>query len=767
MNFCSKIPIMKIEKIIRVNDWDIRDFILLVLTFSLALIGLVGVSIQGFDMFFLRQLIGFIFLSFLPGICILRILKIHNLETINTLLYSIGLSLGLIMFIGLIINFFLPIFGIDKPITIIPVTVTFLGVILVLATLAYIFDKNFISATEPGTEIKSKYLISFFFLSLLPFLAVLGAMVVTYFQNNAILLLLMLIICFILIIIILYDGISESLFGYAVLMISISLLLHATLVSQYPNLWSVDSEYYFQNLVFSLGLWDSQQVGAANSCLSITMLSPIYSIILNINGIWMFKIFYQLFFALIPLSLFSMYSKIFSKKSAFLSVFFFMSVIVFYGEATLLKRQEIALLFFALLLLLLFESHINAIQKGVLLFVFSSSIIVSHYSVNFLLMILLLIGGITLITLKKYQDVKTGENSNYLKLNANKTFFSWQFIIVFIVLTFSWSFYTTLSTPLTSLIHMGHNVYLDFFQFSDFEIKSPLVTTAIGGNFWTSMILGKFFKVLQYLIQFFIIIGFGKIILKNHKCNTEYIILAFASLSMLMICFILPYITIGMSMSRFYFICLFVLAPLCIIGGITFFNIFIIALKKVQKRLMIFQNVLKITVPLKTIASTIFIFFVIIPYFLISTGFIFDIAGYGREQIGTGNVPASAPISYGKIDTALYNQREVIGAQWISEFKDPNLYVYGDAGYGATLLGVWIKNDVLGEFGDNKQKTLNNYYFYLRTWNIHKLEARVLIKENRYFKTQYMQYLDNPELSHLSRTGNKIYQNGGSQIFKK
>jgi len=47
---------------------------------DLAMWGVIGLDVVGLQIPILRQLIGFIYLTFIPGIIILRILKLHKLE---------------------------------------------------------------------------------------------------------------------------------------------------------------------------------------------------------------------------------------------------------------------------------------------------------------------------------------------------------------------------------------------------------------------------------------------------------------------------------------------------------------------------------------------------------------------------------------------------------------------------------------------------------------------------------------------------------------
>ncbi|MDH5696700.1 MAG: hypothetical protein OEZ00_08925, partial [Dehalococcoidia bacterium] len=120
------------------NDWEIKKCLALCLALLLATLGLIGLDLPG-----LRQLVGLLFLAFVPGILILRILKIHHIGVIESLLYSVGLSLAFVMATGVVVNFALPPLGISHPITLFPLMGAVAIFSLILCFVAYKRDKGF------------------------------------------------------------------------------------------------------------------------------------------------------------------------------------------------------------------------------------------------------------------------------------------------------------------------------------------------------------------------------------------------------------------------------------------------------------------------------------------------------------------------------------------------------------------------------------------------------------------------------------------------
>ena len=83
-----------------------------------------------------RQIIVFIYLSFLPGFLLLRIMKMNGINTVDTILFSVGLSLTFSMFTGLLINE-LNLIGVSQPLSTVPLTIGLSFLTLVIFLMCY------------------------------------------------------------------------------------------------------------------------------------------------------------------------------------------------------------------------------------------------------------------------------------------------------------------------------------------------------------------------------------------------------------------------------------------------------------------------------------------------------------------------------------------------------------------------------------------------------------------------------------------------------
>ena len=129
----------------------------------------------------------------------------------------------------------------------------------------------------------------------------------------------------------------------------------------------------------------------------------IYSKLMNIQGEWIFKIIYFLFYALVPLTMYEMYKHNFGKATAFLAAFYFITFPRFFGEE---RRQIIGELFLVLILFTILSSSINFKKKEPLIAIFGISLIVSHYSTFYIFMFCALFAWVAILLLEKLSNNK-------------------------------------------------------------------------------------------------------------------------------------------------------------------------------------------------------------------------------------------------------------------------------------------------------------------------------------------------------------------------
>ncbi len=264
---------MNILNPFQMNDWEISKFLKFIISFQLLILIIITIDTLIIHIPIIREIIGFVYLTFIPGILILRILKIHEIGNIETVLFSVGLSLTILMITGFIMNFIYPMFGILKPISLYYLLITISGLVTILIVLSYKIDKNYF--TKP-TYIKIPSIT--LFIILIAFLAIFGSYMVNVYDNNVLLLVLIIIISVIAILAV-FDIIPKYLYPLTIFIIAISLLYHNSLISIYLNGWDIHMEYYLSNLVVTNSYWNPNIPTQYNAMLSLVMYDNIMSII--------------------------------------------------------------------------------------------------------------------------------------------------------------------------------------------------------------------------------------------------------------------------------------------------------------------------------------------------------------------------------------------------------------------------------------------------------------------------------------------------------
>lgn len=747
---------MQIDNFLQMNDWKIDKFLRVIFAIQISVLGLTLMDNLGLVIPLLREILSVIYLLFVPGVLILRILKIHRIGSIETLLYSVGLSITSIMFIGFIINLIYPLFGISNPISMVPLIITISIVVTILSVLSYLRDKTF----STSNFINFKELLSpiFLFLCLIPFLAIFGTYLMNWYGLNIILLLLIILICMV-VILFAYNEIPNNLYPFTVFILSVSLLYHTSLISNYVTGWDIQNEYYLADLVIKNAYWNLNINYLANAMLSITILAPIFSLISKINLDLVFKMIYPILFSFVPVGLYNLFKKQTNDEIAFLACFLFISLFVFYTEMISLARQQIAEFFLVLWIMLMIDNKIENVKKSILFVLFGISLVLSHYGLSYLFMFSLIAVYILVFLDKKYNIQSNMQNwiniifsnknsiknqSNAINENTNYRLISSTFVIFFITITLSWYMYISNSAPLTAIVGIGNNI-ASTITTEFLNSNSVQGLAVIQGQ--TQSILHSLSKYVQLMVQFFITIGLLSVLFNNNstKFNKYYLAFVLVNFSMLIAAVTVPFFASALNTERLYQITLIFLAPLCIIGGITTLKIFFDSLKflKIKKAR---DNSLKL----------LSIFFVI--FFLFNTGFVYYIFNDESNSIALNAT----------YDTGNFNQNELYGTEWLNKYDNNKTVIADD--YRVLLMTRFnLPRASFSNFykdnssSGNIENYLSNYYHgipvFFGTKNGVTNSIVVNKKQGTIFSYEYK------NLNNFFFVENKIYDNNGSQIY--
>jgi uncharacterized membrane protein len=684
-----------------------------------------------------RQVLGFLYLMFVPGFLIIRTLKLERLSLTEIILFSTGLSIFFLMFIGLLVNGLGSSIFISKPLSTEPLVIVISISILFLSIISYFKNKEDFRVVI-DKDLRMLHLAPYF---ALPIIGIIGVMLATGFENN------LLLISTIIAISILFVSTSFSKFSFhyplASLSMASTLLLMTFLTSNYLHGYDIHLDYVASNLTKNAAYWNLSlgmdtyyrsgwPLYIYNSMLSITVLPTIFSNILNLEEIWIYKIIYPLIFSLVPLGLYQLYQRQWGGKVALLSVLFFISHTMFFDFRNTVK-QMVAELFFILLFLVLLKKDINQISKWILFGCFSFALIVSYYTMNYLFLFLIF---------STWLCAKIFGKKN-IKINS-------LVVLFFALLTFLWYMYIV-NGPFEFLARFLKGSFQNFFE--EFFIPqsragSVLYVTGIVGS---PSFLHNFGRILFNITAFFILAGFIVLIFKRkkEKLELEYFSLISINMVLLLMIIIVPNISKSLQMDRMYHVTLLFLSPLFILGSRTCFenSLKILRLKNEKKR---------------ESCSLILILTVLVAFFLFQTGLVYEIAG--------DPVPSSITLSkykmddYTRLNLGLVDENDFFGAIWLSKYANiGNIQIYSDTKSRFQVLASCMinrNNNIISI--SNTTIFMRPSYIYLNRYNI---VNGMLAYDTRYpFNIQF----NVSEIYVFNSTticNNKIYSNSACEIY--
>jgi len=698
--------------------------------------------VVGFDIPILRQIIGFIYLSLVPGFVLLRILKLKRMNAIDTILLSSGLSIAFLMFIGLFMNELFPLAGFSKPLSTLPLLVVIGTITLTMSVISYCKDKNF--SSSPLT-ISTKFVPQALLLTCVPVLAISGA----WLANSYVLTFVVTVIAVLTVLLTILSkrSVHTELYSIAVLVIAVSLLFQRSLICNNLLGYDIYPEYYIFKLTKSNSFWSASilfkdnPLTNYNTMLSITVFPTIYSSLLNVQEEWIFKILYPLVFSFVPLTLYRTWRQQTGTFIGFLSAFIFMFDFRFLTVSEM--RQIVGEFFFALLIFLMINRKINPEKRRILFIVFGCALVVSHYSLSYIFLSFIFFTWFFIALMKK-------------NVKADSRTISGSLVLLLTIFTFCW--YTFVSNaPTKSLLNFVNTVYNSFL--TDFlipESRGMSVYMSIHPLSFGS-VLYKISNALPKILYVWLFIGLAEFFWFRTKYKEivfewEHALMVIANAILMALVILLPSFGPSWISERFFHVVLFFLAPFYVLGGETFFRWI--------QRLHIGKSK-----PLSKNKQLSLVCIVLVVIFLFKVGFIYEVAG---------DIPTSIPLSMRRmkmtnvieIKATFYDEytpeQDVSSAIWLSKTTGEEVNIYADdiaewhvlIGYGEKL-----PEKIYPLFNDTRIE--KGAYIYLRYINV----VDGIVRNKGHYAC--MQSSNITELLNLlNERSNKIYSNSYSEIYR-
>ncbi|WP_456420716.1 DUF2206 domain-containing protein [Thermococcus sp.] len=687
----------------------------LIITISV-LIGLnsaVLADYLGIHLPLIRQVLGFVALTFLPGYLLLKILRTRLESTSERIFMSVALSISIVMFMGIFANFIYPFIGIKRPITLKPLLITF---DLIVIFLLIVQQKRSLPIHESWKFKVPKITKWDLFFLFLPFASLLSAYLSSFYGNSRGLLVLYFVISLTPVVFVKVKNFNRTL---ALWSIAISLMWSTVFGMSWNYIWGFDinGEYHYANVVLVKGIWDISTFSQYNTVASVNILAPVYSLILHIGVVTVFKVIYPLIFSLVPLILVRAYGKFLENKIwAELSVVFIVFFFQFFYNTMALARMMIVEVYLALLVYALIQK-INPL----FLLIFLASLAVSHYGTAYLTMFALL----PLIFIK----------------NRNKNI-SIPLVGFFWGITLLWYQHTGGGWEFNALVNIGYQTVIMLR-----DILNPQYSQGLAIIVSRTTLLREIAKWINLFAQFLITVGVltvGYGILRNKKKKyLEFYIVSLVFFAYDIAGVIVPFFANRMNVNRLYHLTQFFIAPYLLVG-----------FKKIKDIISIFVENRTEWKDTARIAG-----FFLVVYFVFTSGWILAITG-----------DPNPPAWLKRTDAPAWTIQEIVGAKWIASTRYDDLKIYSDQYRSLLFLG--LIGQEINKVSFRGKDTISNFpkdnsYVYLGKVSVR--EKKILVINQKYLGTMREQrYLSIYESFIFQKflESDRIYSNPEVWIYK-
>lgn len=688
------------------------------------------------DIPYFRQIIPFVLLTIIPGLLIIQILKLNHIDSLEKIVLSVGLSLVLVTFAGMITN----TFPYSRPLSLFNLLSVIDVCLILFILLGYLINRN------PPFDISSKLSkfnsfekIILIISILLPTLSILGTYLVKMSSNYTYLYLMVFLIPILVIFITLFNQRikNNSVYPISIFAIGLSVILAYTFISNYIYGTDSNSEFYLFQMVIKHGKWQLFQTIESlkpyDGCITISVLPAVYEIFTKFNDLnTLFKLIFVIPFALTPVIVYQISKRYNNAVYSFLAAIFIISAVSFYSQ-TEAYRTYIAVFFFALSIMVFLSPNINDMVKKLLFIIFTVALIISHYSSGYVYFFMLL-SSIFIMFCLNFINKRKNKDIGVIGINPFLTigllFFSFSVI-------FLWYSQLTGASFDNGISFLG-KTFGKLNNFFLLESRDPTTYQALGSTLSNAPLIRYINFITSWASIIFIAAGILTVLislldlktlkerfkLNSSPINVDFLSLSISSFVIMAAAVIVPFVLVFYSLPRLYYLLIVILAIFFILGGKTI------------------AGILKIKKPY------LLILIILIPILMSSIGITPQIFGAANSVLL--NPSDDINITYYVHDS------EAFAAKWIGSNKDGNTKFYTDTSASSRLnsQGLVPRENIETISKDNPFG-----YTYLSYYNI---------KNNKLLIWKYTTIWDITDMGEYSTNFNNknlIYNSGNSEIL--
>ena len=317
--------------------------------------------------------------------------RVTDAVRLEIVLYSVVGAIGVLIVVGLVLNGLLPLFGIERPLDGAPVTVVVTDLVL-----AELLRRKRLHLTAPATSFlrtaltgREQVVVALGLLCTA--LAAIGATRLNNGADGTVTAVMLSIAALTFAVMIAWRSrLRLSVLLAGVYFLALAMLLMTSLRGWDITGHDVQREYYVFQLTEAYGNWDPERFrDAYNACLSLAILPVVLSALTGLSGVIVFKVLFQVFFALCPVMVFLIARRFGSTLVALVATMYFVAFPTFFTDMPFLCRQEIGFLFLGATLLVATNGRWTRRRRIRWALFFSVGLVLSHYSTTYILLALI------------------------------------------------------------------------------------------------------------------------------------------------------------------------------------------------------------------------------------------------------------------------------------------------------------------------------------------------------------------------------------------
>jgi uncharacterized membrane protein len=326
------------------------------------------------------ELFMFGLLLVLPGVLLLRALRVPGKVVASSPVYVPAASLAVLVVSGLAVDLVGPVVGVSEPLRTFPLVV---GIELACAGL---FAASF--RAPAGTAIPWRAItvsLARCWPLLLPLIAAVGALRLNTGHGSGIAVAAV-VGCLAILAWAIAQAprLSDPFITVIVYAVSLSVMWAYSLRGALVYGFDISTEYHAMHQTVLSGVWHFSHPGDAYGALpAVTVLPAELHFLTGVSDLMVLKLLYPAITAMFPVGIYSLGRKVIESRWALVAASFIVVQNTFAQELPALARQEIAMVFFIAALGAIFESGLSNLSRLAISAIFGLGMVVSHYSTTY------------------------------------------------------------------------------------------------------------------------------------------------------------------------------------------------------------------------------------------------------------------------------------------------------------------------------------------------------------------------------------------------